>query len=40
MNTSESGDQTGDLENGDLKNTIFSHVNTQKRIHTFDTDVP
>ena len=32
---SESGDQTGDLENAN-----FPLVNTEKQIHTFDTDVP
>ena len=40
MKTSESGDQTGDLENGYLKNANFSRVNKEKWIHTFDTDVP
>ena len=38
--TSEFRDQTGDLENGYLKNANFSCVNTEKWIHTFDTDVP
>ena len=37
MKTSESGDQTGDLENRYLKNANFLRVNTGKRIHTFDT---
>ena len=40
MKTSESGDQTRDLENEYLKNANFSCVNTEKWIHTFDTDTP
>ena len=40
MKTSESGDQTRDLENEYLKNTNFSCVNTEKQTHAFDTDVP